>query len=159
MHTCECMCMPEANAVFLLNCSSTLIFCVFIFTLCALVFCHHVCLCEVVLSWSYRPLWAAMWVLGLEPRFSGCWHACFGPDAYAASSLQIEALLPALAKWMFLFPIFQIWWLAFSISEILREGTKKVIVSKRIFSPFQDLYGCEISLSFGVTGPVYTGNW
>ena len=35
--------------------------------LCALVFCLHICLREVVRSWSYRHLLAAMWVLGLNP--------------------------------------------------------------------------------------------
>lgn len=34
------------------------------------VFCLHVCLCERVKSWSYRQLWAAMWVLRFEPGSS-----------------------------------------------------------------------------------------
>jgi len=43
----------------------------FIFILCALVFCLHVCLWGSVGFWNYRLLWAAMWVLGIEPRSSG----------------------------------------------------------------------------------------
>lgn len=34
------------------------------------VFCLHVCLCGSVKSWSYRQLWAAMWVLRFEPGSS-----------------------------------------------------------------------------------------
>ena len=45
---------PEANFVF-----------------CALVFCLHVCLCDGDRSWSYRQVWAAMWVLDFEPWTSG----------------------------------------------------------------------------------------
>ena len=41
------------------------------FTLYAVVFCIHVCLCKGIRSWSYRELSAAMWWLGIEPRPSG----------------------------------------------------------------------------------------
>lgn len=37
------------------------------------VFCLHACLCDSarsLQSWNYRWLWAAMWVLGFEPRCS-----------------------------------------------------------------------------------------
>ena len=43
---------------------------VFIFILCALM-CMSVWGCWVPWNWSYRQLWAAMWMLGIELRSSG----------------------------------------------------------------------------------------
>ena len=39
----------------------------------ALLFCLHERLwgCHIPWNWSYRKLWAAIWVLGVEPRSSG----------------------------------------------------------------------------------------
>ena len=60
---------------------------------CALVFCLHIFLCEGV---SYRQLWAAMWMLRVEPRSSG----------RAATALNHWAISPALQSRNFHFFFF-----------------------------------------------------
>ena len=52
--------------------------CLFYF-LCVLVFCLWGC--RISWNWSYRQLWAAMWLLGIEPR-------SFGREASALKSLN-----------------------------------------------------------------------
>ena len=56
---------------------------------CVLPACMYMCRCQVSWNWSYRQLWAAMWVLGMEP----------GPSGRAASALNHWAISPEMSIW------------------------------------------------------------
>ena len=73
---------------FTYNSYSLIFLIITLYFLCALVFCLHTCLCwgcQIPWNWTYRQVWAAMWVLGIEPGFSG----------RAVSVLNLWAISPA----------------------------------------------------------------
>jgi hypothetical protein len=70
--------------------------------LCTLVFCLHVCLCEGIRYWIYRQLWAAMWVLGIEPRSFGRavsapnhWTIYLVPQSYIFMVVVVHTFNPS----------------------------------------------------------------
>jgi hypothetical protein len=66
--------------------------------------------CQVTWSWSYRQLWAVMWVLGFEPKSSGkaasvlrCWAISpISVLSYRTQDLQLRGVAQNdLSSWSF----------------------------------------------------------